>query len=526
MRFLPVNLTALLVELTTLEQAIALHRNLINEPIEGIMQMLPAARTVLIEYDPLYLSKQQLAQQISQRSFEQSSLSLGKLVKIDVEYNGCDLGEVAEYLNLSVNALIDWHTEAPFQVAFTGFAPGFAYLKALGTSLVVPRRNSPRAKIPAGSVALAGEFSGIYPKDSPGGWQLIGQTSQAMWDLKRERPALLEPGDRVQFVNAQKIAITVPKIIERSSPPSSVAPSTNGLIVNSSGLFTTFQDLGRVNKASQGVSPSGAMDQYAYRVANRLVGNCLDEAVIELTHGHFSACVAGELVVALTGAPCQLSVKDQEGRAVECQFNQPFALCEGDTLSIGASNAGVRSYLAVRGGWLCDKVLESASFDSLAKLGPLPLRVGDRILARTSSLLSAVQTNYCEPTERYPTTRDVVKLDIVLGPHCDWFSEHALDVLSSARWVVAKQSDRIGIRLESTETLERKVAYELPSEGVVAGSIQVPANGQPLIFMRDHPLTGGYPVIACITDYHLDLVAQLPVGASVQFHPISPFAEI
>lgn len=524
MRFLPVNLGALLVELTTLEQAIALHRNLIDEPIDGITQMLPAARTVLIEYDPLYVSSPQLAQMISQRSFEQSSLSLGKLVEIDVEYNGCDLDEVAEYLRLPVNALIDWHTETQFQVAFTGFAPGFAYLKSLETSLVVPRRDTPRAKIPMGSVALAGEFSGIYPKDSPGGWQLIGQTSQAMWDLNRVRPALLEPGDRVQFVSRQKVAIAMPQRV--SHPPAELSSQRNGLIVDKAGLFSTFQDFGRVNKASQGVSPSGAMDQYAYRVANQLVGNCLDKVVIELTHGNFSARVMGELVVALTGAPCKVSVKDQDGRSVPCEFNQPFALCEGDTLSIGPSKAGVRSYLAARGGWLCDKVLGSASFDSLAKLGPQPLRVGDRIIVCSDSSLNAVQPYYSEPSQRYPTVNTTVQLDIVLGPHCDWFCEHALDILSSTTWKVAKQSDRIGIRLESTETIGRKVTEELPSEGVVTGSIQVPASGQPLIFMRDHPLTGGYPVIACIADYHLDLVAQLPVGTSVLFHPISPFAEI
>ncbi|MFM2476749.1 5-oxoprolinase/urea amidolyase family protein [Celerinatantimonas sp. MCCC 1A17872] len=526
MRFLPVNLTALLVELTTLEQAIALHRGLIDKPIEGITQMLPAARTVLIEYDPLSISKELLAKQIAQRSYQQSSLSLGKLVKINVEYNGSDLCEVANYLKLPIKAVIDWHTQTTFQVAFTGFAPGFAYLKALGSSLVVPRRSSPRAKIPTGSVALAGEFTGVYPKDSPGGWQLIGQTSQAMWDLNRAQPALLEPGDRVQFVNVKKTSVAVSQSMLPTPPSTPSSNQTNGLTIISPGLLTTFQDMGRINKASQGVSPSGAMDKYAYRIANQLVGNGADAAVLELTHGNFSANVMGDLVVALTGAPCPVSIEDKNGHPVPCKFNQPVALCEGDKLLIGSTKAGVRSYLAVRGGWQCDKVLESASFDSLAKLGPSPLHAGEHIFASLSSPKNAVQSEFCEPSGRYPTSRSCVQLDVVLGPHCDWFKDDALEVLTSSEWVVGQQADRIGIRLESSHCIERKITHELPSEGVVAGSIQVPANGQPLIFMRDHPLTGGYPVIACIADYHLDLAAQLPVGTSIQFHPISSFAEI
>ena len=118
---------------------------------------------------------------------------------IDVVYDGSDLTEVAELLRMDVDEVVEAHTGTPWRVGFGGFAPGFAYLVSGDPRLAVPRRREPRTRVPAGSVALAGEFSGIYPRDSPGGWQLIGRTDAPLWDLDRTRPALLTPGMRVRF---------------------------------------------------------------------------------------------------------------------------------------------------------------------------------------------------------------------------------------------------------------------------------------------------------------------------------------
>lgn len=124
-------------------------------------------------------------------------------IEIPVTYDGEDLAEVSALTGLASDAVIAAHTGLPWTVAFGGFAPGFAYLTGGDPRLVVPRRDSPRRSVPAGSVGLAGEFSGVYPRSSPGGWQLIGHTTLPMWDLNREPPALLRPGAQVRFVVAR-----------------------------------------------------------------------------------------------------------------------------------------------------------------------------------------------------------------------------------------------------------------------------------------------------------------------------------
>lgn len=187
MRFLPVNIDALLVELETLEQVMALTDALqYKKDVWNINEIIPAARTVLVRYNSIIMDGNKLAQYITQLDVSSGQLRAGELVTIPVSYNGEDLGFVAEYLGISVADVISRHTSNEYQVAFCGFAPGFAYMVAKDIQLNVPRRQSPRVRIPAGSVALAGEFSSVYPQASPGGWQLIGVTNVKVWDIYRD----------------------------------------------------------------------------------------------------------------------------------------------------------------------------------------------------------------------------------------------------------------------------------------------------------------------------------------------------
>jgi KipI family sensor histidine kinase inhibitor len=202
MRLLPSGSTALLVELDELDDVLALYAALADEPPEGVVDVVPAARTVLVVTDPARTTLTAVADAVRRTTPRPSGQRTGEAIELPVHYDGADLDELAEQLDLSSDELVQRHTGAEWTVAFCGFAPGFGYLTQPGAAWDVPRRATPRTKVPAGSVALAGEFSGVYPRESPGGWQLIGRTDVAVFDLAREPAALLRPGTRVRFVEA------------------------------------------------------------------------------------------------------------------------------------------------------------------------------------------------------------------------------------------------------------------------------------------------------------------------------------
>jgi KipI family sensor histidine kinase inhibitor len=200
MRLLPSGSTALLAELDDLDQVQGLYDALTDQPLPGVVDVVPAARTVLVVVDPAVTSLAALAQALSATAPRTGRREHGELVEVPVVYDGEDLAEAAALLGWDAPELVDRHTSAQWSVAFCGFAPGFGYLASPDWTVEAPRRSSPRTKVPPGSVALAGEFSGVYPRESPGGWQLIGRTRLAVFDLSREPAALLRPGVRVRFV--------------------------------------------------------------------------------------------------------------------------------------------------------------------------------------------------------------------------------------------------------------------------------------------------------------------------------------
>nr|WP_209068404.1 allophanate hydrolase subunit 1 [Arthrobacter pigmenti] len=190
----------MLFEVKSIDAVLRLYRALEVRPA-GVVDIVPAARTVLITYDPRRLAPDSILEWV--RGQEQNDDDGAPLprreVTLDVNYSGPDLREVAGVLGISVEEIVELHTASTWTAAFTGFAPGFAYLVTDHARLNVPRRDSPRTSVPAGSVGLAGEFSGVYPRKSPGGWQLIGRTEAELWDPSAESPALLEPGCTVRF---------------------------------------------------------------------------------------------------------------------------------------------------------------------------------------------------------------------------------------------------------------------------------------------------------------------------------------
>jgi KipI family sensor histidine kinase inhibitor len=193
---------ALLLECESTEQVLALAAALREAHLPGILDIVPAARTVLIALsDPVFQAPTR--QRLKQLPIDAAGPGPRRAddvdVVIEVVYDGADLDDVAAHTGMDVTAVVEAHTATPWRVGFGGFAPGFAYLVGGDPRLAVPRRSDPRTVVPAGSVGLAGEFSGIYPRQSPGGWQLIGRTDAVLWDIDRPQPALLEPGMWVQF---------------------------------------------------------------------------------------------------------------------------------------------------------------------------------------------------------------------------------------------------------------------------------------------------------------------------------------
>ncbi len=533
MRFLPVSQSIVLVELADLAETLALFDSLAEQPIAGVEEIIPAARTLMISFRPELLGRGDLAGEIAGRDLKARTHVSDHVVEIPVRYDGDDLAEVAEILGITTDEVVRRHTRAEYTVAFTGFAPGFAYLTAGDAGLEVPRRKTPRTRILAGSVGLAGPFSGIYPQASPGGWQIIGGTPLAMFDLLRDPPALLQPGFRVQFRDLAKggrhvvaprrpaPATAAAKVLDRHQRAAGIA----GFKVISAALPALFQDLGRHGRAGQGVSPSGALDQGALIAANRLVGNARGAPCLEITCGGFSFEALAKAVIALAGAACPITIKAPSGRSFAAPHLQPIALDEGDVVSLAAPPAGIRSYLAVRGGFAIEPVLGSASTDTLAHIGPPVVAAGttlDILPAAPGVIVSLGEV----PAFDMPAGTEMVTLDVIMGPRTDWFTAAGVATFLAQTWHVTPQSNRVGIRLAGDQPLERANRIELPSEGTATGAVQVPAGGQPVLFLADHPLTGGYPVIATVADHHLDLAGQIPIGARIRFNPLGPFEEI
>lgn len=200
MRLLDVGDVGVLVETADLDGALALHAAVARAQLPGVVDLVPAARTVLVRVDPRQTSVASVRRVLEHLEVQSEERPAGgRLVEVPVSYDGPDLDDVARLAGLDVDEVVAAHTGQEWTAAFAGFAPGFAYLVGGDERLEVPRRDDARTTVPAGSVGLAGSFSGIYPRSSPGGWQLIGRTDLTLWDLDREPPALLEPGVRVRF---------------------------------------------------------------------------------------------------------------------------------------------------------------------------------------------------------------------------------------------------------------------------------------------------------------------------------------
>ena len=284
--------------------------------------------------------------------------------------------------------------------------------------------------------------------------------------------------------------------------------STTGasLEVLETGPLALIQDLGRPGLAALGVGRSGAADRRSFQLGARLMAQDYTAAGIEVTFGGLVLRAHGDVMLALTGAPAPATVD-----GTEVAHLAPFVLSDGHTLRLAAPPVGLRTYLSVRGGVDVPPVLGSRATDVLSGVGPAPLKIGDVLPVGPSP--SAFPGVDVAPLRS--TTYGPIAIRALPGPRADWLADVRL--LAATPWTVSTRSDRVGIRLEgpALDRSESRRGQELLSEGVVRGSIQVPPGGQPVLFLADHPVTGGYPVVAVVQDSYIDLVAQAVPGQTI-----------
>ncbi len=535
---------AILLEVAEIGQVLALADQIrtavaaVTPGFADIVDVVPAARTVLVVLDEERGcgALENLCRVLDDLDADErgdNPEARGKSIRIPVHYDGPDLSEIAELTGLSTREVIQAHQARSWRAAFGGFAPGFAYLIGGDERLTVPRRSEPRTSVPAGAVGLAGEFSAVYPGPSPGGWQLLGHTDVAVWDPNREPAALVPPGSLVWFVDADETSAgsetdgedpaadgsNEPDSIEADSAKAGAdlgdRPMTgqeSALEVIATGPLALVQDRGRPGLAGIGVSRSGAADRRSFGLGARLLAQDGRSAAIEVTFGGLSVRAHGKVLAVLTGAVAPARVRAGEGREWRVGYDGPFALADGEVLTLQTPAAGLRTYLSVRGGIDARPELGSRSTDTLSGLGPRPLRAGDLLP------IGPPPPDYPD-VDLAPTRAlllDTLAVRAIIGPRDDWLAD-PLDLFGPT-WTVSENSDRVGIRLAGGKVRHHPSARgsELPSEGVVRGSIQIPAGGEPVVFLADHPVTGGYPVVAVIVSHDVDQLAQAVPGQSVR----------
>jgi len=423
---------------------------------------------------------------------------------------GPDLAAVAQEAGLSEPEVIALHSGEEYRVFMLGFTPGFPYMGTLPPRLRVARLASPRIRVPGRSVAIAGLQTGVYPIESPGGWRLIGRTPLRIYDPSRANPFLLEAGNRVRFVPISEAEYERdPEDAGASPPPASPRPA---LLVESGGLLTTVQDLGRGGRRRFGLPQSGAMDSLALRVTNLLIGNGPGAAALEFTFPGPRLRAVRAVAVALGGADHAPTVN---GRAAGMWT--AHRLEAGDVLAFGAPRAGNWGYLAIPGGVDVPEVMASRATYLPARLGGhggRRLDAGDRVGCARTAPASMLRL----PERLWPSL-GACEVRVVLGPQEDYFTDDAVRALVEAPFQVSREFDRAGYRLDGPRLAHRARA-ELLSDGLLPGALQVPSGGQPIVIMPDGPSTGGYPKIGAVVRPDLRRVAQARRGETIRFRAV------
>ena len=529
-RILAAGDAALLVEFGTdispavYERVRALDAALGQAAFPGIVETVPAYATLLVEYDPHVIDHVDLMRRLvamaGQGSFAPVPPSPVKLVPTVYggEY-GPDLERVAALHHLTPDQVVAIHSGTVYTVYMLGFTPGFAYMGSVPDAIATPRLDSPRTRVPAGSVAIAARQTGVYPQATPGGWQLLGRTSLVPFDPSREPACYFQPGDRVRFEPIPEMQTApIPAVADAESR------GNREVTVVSPGLLTTVQDLGRFGYQRFGIPISGVTDAFALRTANALVGNPPDAPGLEATVAGPSLQFTTDALFAVAGGDLEprLYTADLDGWRVPL-WTAVFARA-GSLLEFGARKTGCRCYIAFAGGVSVPLFMGSASTYLSASLGGhrgRALQAGDTLSIGPSHVHFPSWAGRSVPIEKQPRYNDNPTVRIIMGPHADHFTAEACHRLVTEEYAVSTTSDRMGLRLKGPP-LTHCGASEIVSCGIPLGAIQVPPDAQPIILATDRQTAGGYPIIATVLSCDMQMLAQcMPGSGRVRFEAVT-----
>jgi KipI family sensor histidine kinase inhibitor len=475
----------------------------------GLHDAIPGARTLFLTFDPFALPREALRRESLARSREPAAPPSAREVEIETLYGGsagADLAELSTAAGVEAAEFARRHAAGDYSVAFLGFAPGFAYLAGLDPALRAARLPSPRPRVPAGSVAIGGPYTGVYPSATPGGWRLIGRSAMRLFDEQSDSPARLRAGDRVRFV-----PIGEPRFLELERELAEAAarvPTSPGgrpvFRVIKPGVFTSVQGAARYGRGGEGLPPGGAADPKALDRGNRRLGNAAGAAALEMTLLGPELEALTESAVCVAGAPMGV---ERNGRSAS--GDSPLRLASGDRLRFGPARDGARAYLCVEGG------LEPTGRLALTRR----LEAGE-LLMRRSGTDSASGGARADSPDPAPASGETV-LRLVLDPRRGRFFEPAaVERFLGSLFRVSSTSDRRGTRLEGDPVAASR-GSEMPPEGTALGTIQVPSGGQPILLGPDRPITGGYARLGTVIAADWPRVAQASPGRALRFSAVT-----
>lgn len=523
----------------------ALQRALLDSAPRGVRDVVPGYTNILVEYRA-GANRRRLERWVADAETLLEAAGRAEPTarrEVPVRYGeGADVSELEARLGMPWERIVALHRGALYSVAFLGFTPGFPYLLGLPSELATPRRDSPRKRVPGGSVAIAGEQAGIYPSASPGGWWILGRTDATLFDATGWPPAAWSPGDEVRFVpvadggSRQATAEAAPAAVgaaasepapteraqhepiparhEPSNPPGADDRAPLGdpqarpalEVLEAWPPSASVQAGPRWRVGHYGMAQAGALDPLALEQANVAVGNPATAPALELLHLPLTLRASRPLTAALAGGGHRARL-DGEALHVPGAFAWP----EGATLELapGGRAHGAASYLALAGGLAAHRYAGSASTDARSCLGGSrrPLEGGDLLgIGRAPSGRAADGTVRTRLHPRYP---GVVELRIHPGPQYD------PDVFAQLKGTTFHVAgfDRTGVRLDGPGLAQP--AADVRSEGSPWGAVQLPADGRPIVLLADRGRTGGYAKPAVVDVRDLWRLAQAPAGTEV-----------
>lgn len=485
-----------------------------KKPFEGFVETIPAYTTLTVFYNPVLLSDEQVSNYdyicdyVSKllNNLPRTDTQKKEIVEVpvcfDVEF-AVDLPLIAQEKGLSETEIIDVFLSRTYMIYMMGFLPGFAYMGEVPPSIATGRKAMPRSMVEAGSVGIAGKQTGIYPINSPGGWQIIGRTPLKVFDINRKDAILFKSGDNIQFyaISKEEYFKTKQQIVKE--PETFSSPD---IIILKGGVYTTIQDTGRHGYRALGVPVGGAMDVLSHHEANAIVGNNMHDATLECTMGGLVLAFKMKTYFSLSGS----------GKAflngTEVAYYVPHKVKEEDVLEVKYYGIGFRTYIAVKGGFAGKKIMDSRS--AIPKIG-----IGE-LLTKNQTLEIGKPNN--RPLKSLPKRAfdNAKSIRIFAGNEIDWLTENAKQYLLSNSYKISNNSDRMGYHLES-EPLELKQKKEMLSTAVCPGTVQLTPNGQLIILMNDCQTTGGYPRVGQVAEVDLPVLAQMKSGDVFNFELIS-----